>query len=157
MGTEWDPMGTQRLKKVPMGTRGPKWGPTWEQCIHLLPSELLKMGLNSIKFSFSESWRPKSGLFPDHFGTLNRIWTKSWIPHLCVSTGLELKKWQQSYQKGLTELCCCSLKFGIIDHRSISFTTWQRPPQQGWYSDFGSNKEKKKRLLARKKDSRQGF
>ena len=24
-------MGTQKLKKVPMGTRGPKWGPTWEQ------------------------------------------------------------------------------------------------------------------------------
>ena len=108
------------------------------------PQKKLKIGLNSIKFSFPESWRPKSGLFPDHFDTLNRIWTKTWIPHLRVSTVLELKKWQQNYQKGLKELCCCSLKFGIIDHRSISFTTWQRPPQQGWYSDFGSNKEKKK-------------
>merc|ERR1712032_596436 len=28
-----DLMGTQNLKKVPMGTRVPKWGPTWEQCI----------------------------------------------------------------------------------------------------------------------------
>ena len=27
-------MGTQNLKKVPMGTRVPKWGPTWEQCFH---------------------------------------------------------------------------------------------------------------------------
>ena len=27
-----DPMGTHNLKKVPMGTRVPKWGPTWEQC-----------------------------------------------------------------------------------------------------------------------------
>ena len=26
-------MGTQNLKKVPMGTRVPKWGPIWEQCI----------------------------------------------------------------------------------------------------------------------------
>ena len=26
-------MGTQNLKKVPMETRVPKWGPTWEQCI----------------------------------------------------------------------------------------------------------------------------
>ena len=26
-------MGTQNLKKVPMGTRVPKWGPTWEQCL----------------------------------------------------------------------------------------------------------------------------
>ena len=26
-------MGTQNLKKVPMGTRVPKWGPTWEQCM----------------------------------------------------------------------------------------------------------------------------
>ena len=25
-------MGTQNLKKVPMGTQVPKWGPTWEQC-----------------------------------------------------------------------------------------------------------------------------
>ena len=28
-------MGTQNLKKVPMGTQVPKWGPTWEQCTHL--------------------------------------------------------------------------------------------------------------------------
>ena len=27
-----DLLGTQKLKKVPMGTRVPKWGPTWEQC-----------------------------------------------------------------------------------------------------------------------------
>ena len=27
-------MGTQNLTKVPMGTRVPKWGPTWEQCIY---------------------------------------------------------------------------------------------------------------------------
>ena len=26
-----DLLGTQKLKKVPMGTRVPKWGPTWEQ------------------------------------------------------------------------------------------------------------------------------
>ena len=26
-------MGTKNLIKVPMGTRVPKWGPTWEQCI----------------------------------------------------------------------------------------------------------------------------
>ena len=25
-------MGTQKLKKVPMGTRSPKWGPMWLQC-----------------------------------------------------------------------------------------------------------------------------
>ena len=25
-------MGTQIPKKVPMGTRVPKWGPIWEQC-----------------------------------------------------------------------------------------------------------------------------
>ena len=29
LGTE---MGTQKLKKVPMGTGSLKWGPTWEQC-----------------------------------------------------------------------------------------------------------------------------
>ena len=28
-----DPMGTHNLKKVPMGTRVPKWGPTWEQWV----------------------------------------------------------------------------------------------------------------------------
>ena len=25
-------MGTQKLKKVPMGTGSPKWGPMWAQC-----------------------------------------------------------------------------------------------------------------------------
>ena len=30
-GPNGDPMGTQNLKKVPMGTRVPKWGPMWEQ------------------------------------------------------------------------------------------------------------------------------
>ena len=33
MGSNGDLMGTQRLKKVPMGTRVPKWGPIWEQCL----------------------------------------------------------------------------------------------------------------------------
>ena len=32
MGPNGDLMGTQKLKKVPMGTRVPKWGPMWEQC-----------------------------------------------------------------------------------------------------------------------------
>ena len=31
-----DLLGTPKLKKVPMGARGPKWGPTWEQCITIL-------------------------------------------------------------------------------------------------------------------------
>ena len=26
-----DPLGTQLVKKVPIGTRVPKWGPTWKQ------------------------------------------------------------------------------------------------------------------------------
>ena len=30
-----DPMGTQNLKKVPMATQVPKWGPAWEQCVYL--------------------------------------------------------------------------------------------------------------------------
>ena len=30
-----DILGTQKLKKVLMGTRGPKWGPAWEQCIRI--------------------------------------------------------------------------------------------------------------------------
>ena len=29
-----DLLGTQKLKKVPMGTLVPKWGPTWEQWYH---------------------------------------------------------------------------------------------------------------------------
>ena len=32
MVSNGDLMGTQRLKKVPMGTWVPKWGPIWEQC-----------------------------------------------------------------------------------------------------------------------------
>ena len=32
MGPNGDLMGTQKLKKVPMGTRVSKWGPMWEQC-----------------------------------------------------------------------------------------------------------------------------
>ena len=28
-----DLLGTKKLKKVPMGTRVPKWGPTWEKSI----------------------------------------------------------------------------------------------------------------------------
>ena len=31
MGPNGDLMGTQKLKKVPMGTRVSKWGPMWEQ------------------------------------------------------------------------------------------------------------------------------
>ena len=34
-------MGTQNLKRVPMGTRVPKWGPTWEQCSSVTRSNLL--------------------------------------------------------------------------------------------------------------------
>ena len=37
-------MGTQNLKKVPMGTRVPKWGPMWEQCIYML---VILVGLDS--------------------------------------------------------------------------------------------------------------
>ena len=33
-----DLLGTQKLKKVPMGTRVPKWGPTWEQWLTLTVS-----------------------------------------------------------------------------------------------------------------------
>ena len=36
MGTlkiNWDQMGTKKLILVPMGTKVPKWGPTWEQCL----------------------------------------------------------------------------------------------------------------------------
>ena len=33
-------MGTQKLKKVPMGTGSLKWGPTWEQCIYFHFSKL---------------------------------------------------------------------------------------------------------------------
>ena len=32
MGPNGDLMGTQKLEKVPMGTRVSKWGPMWEQC-----------------------------------------------------------------------------------------------------------------------------
>ena len=42
-----DPMGTQRLKKVPMGTRVPKWGPIWEQC-NTLPLDPYPGTLNII-------------------------------------------------------------------------------------------------------------
>ena len=80
------------------------------------------------KFSFSRSWRQKSGIFPDHIGTLIRIRIKSRIPDLCVSTGLELKKVTTELSKRIDiELCCCSLKLRIIDHRSLSITIWQRP------------------------------
>ena len=34
-------MGTQNLKKVPMGTRVPKWGPIWEQCLIFAPGCLV--------------------------------------------------------------------------------------------------------------------
>ena len=33
MGPNGDLMGTQKLKKVPMGTQVSKWGPMWEQWI----------------------------------------------------------------------------------------------------------------------------
>ena len=66
-------------------------------------------------------------------GTLIRIRTKSRIPDLCVSTGLELKKVTTELSKRIDiELCCCSLKLRIIDHRSLSITIWQRPPQSVW-------------------------
>ena len=29
-------MGTKKLIFIPMGTKVPKWGPTWEQCIMFL-------------------------------------------------------------------------------------------------------------------------
>ena len=40
MGPNGDRMETQKLKKVPMGTRVSKWGPMWEQCLLLRNSNL---------------------------------------------------------------------------------------------------------------------
>ena len=34
-------MGTKKLILVPMGTKVPKWGPTWEQCTSLIVFLLL--------------------------------------------------------------------------------------------------------------------
>ena len=36
-----DQMGTKKLILVPMGTKVPKWGPTWEQCASLIVFLLL--------------------------------------------------------------------------------------------------------------------
>ena len=49
MGTLTKEMGTQNLKKVPMGTRVPKWGPTWEQCSHLLEIAVLPVRLRKLQ------------------------------------------------------------------------------------------------------------
>ena len=41
MGTlkiNWDQMGTKKLILVPMGTKVPKWGPTWEQWLSPPPT-----------------------------------------------------------------------------------------------------------------------
>ena len=61
-------MGTQIPKKVPMGTRVPKWGPIWEQCVgpslrsrhasfaDLLPRWLHCLGLPCWHYQFVLSW-----------------------------------------------------------------------------------------------------
>ena len=45
-------MGTQKLKKVPMGTGSLKWGPTWEQWI---PSHLMLYLLERVGACFGYS------------------------------------------------------------------------------------------------------
>ena len=75
-------MGTQNLKKVPMGTQVPKWGQTWEQwdtCATQVPAQTLRVNDNDIPVASRVVYLPRTSPPPDGVSCL-----VDWVPDKVV-------------------------------------------------------------------------